>query len=470
MPIVSKYASFHTAIVGGYTNPSNAFGDNSSYATATPAKNNEVSAYFGFAGFTTAELPADATILRVTVTLEYFVSATNSLPTQGIQVFRGTGGLGSEQTNTTSSTADSLLEHEVLNGISLADLRSNDFVRAMVRSNRGNTNNAVTFNVRYVQVSVEYKTPEDYIRQFSDGVSVSETTSRSRGVFTSLTDAVAASDITFRDKIIEKWLTDNISVSDNSSRQSSFGRAISDGLTISDGSTDLKAFQLGLNDWATPADAQTSQKSISKSFADIVAVSDVPGIFSSNSMSGKIGLLARRIAQEVRSIWNSLDGKADGNHNHHGIYEVPLIFSTGLNRAINTVTVTYGTTPGTSAQGNDPRLSDARTPIDTSVTYAKLAADLTSRNSIAASNIDWSVGGVFTKTITTATTFTFSNLRLNKVITLVMTGNFAITLPMYCKIISGTYDGTANNYIQFHCTNTGSGTEEVWYVISKQAT
>jgi hypothetical protein len=115
----------------------------------------------------------------------------------------------------------------------------------------------------------------------------------------------------------------------------------------------------------------------------------------------------------------------------------------------------------------DSRLSDARTPADSSVTYAKLATSLTSRQAVSTSAINWSLGGVYTKTLTAATTFTFSNLQLNKTITLVVSGNYTITLPAYCKKISGTYDGTVTNYIQFHCTNATGGSEEVWYTISK---
>jgi len=142
------------------------------------------------------------------------------------------------------------------------------------------------------------------------------------------------------------------------------------------------------------------------------------------SLAGQISLLATRIATEVKSK--------------------------------------VGTT--------ESRLSDSRPPTDASVTYSKLATSLTGRQAVSASALDWSAAGVFTKSLTANTTFTFSNLQLNKTITLVVSGNNTITLPSYCKKISGTYSGTVTNYIQFHCTNAASGSEEVWYTISKQAT
>lgn len=153
---------------------------------------------------------------------------------------------------------------------------------------------------------------------------------------------------------------------------------------------------------------------------------------------------------------------ATSSHNHSGVYEPAFSKGTAFNK-------NFGTASGTVCQGNDSRLSNERTPSNGSVTYAKIASDLTSRQAVSASDINWSAGGVYTKTLTAATTFTFSNLQLNKVITLVASGNFTITLPAYCKRISGEYDGSTTNYIQFHCTNNASGSEEVWYTISKQA-
>ena len=119
---------------------------------------------------------------------------------------------------------------------------------------------------------------------------------------------------------------------------------------------------------------------------------------------------------------------------------------------------------------NDSRLSDTRTPSDSSVTHTKLSNSLKAISAVSASDIDWSAASIFTKTITTGTTLTFSNLQLNKVITLIISGNYTLALPGYCKRISGSYSGSAsNNYIQFHCTNDASGSEQVWYTISQEA-
>lgn len=106
-------------------------------------------------------------------------------------------------------------------------------------------------------------------------------------------------------------------------------------------------------------------------------------------------------------------------------------------------------------------------PANNTVTYAKIGTDLKNSSAISASDVNWNASGIFTKTLSANTTFTFSNLRLNKVITLVLNGNYAVTMPSEVKIISGEYDGSTTNYIQLHCTNTAIPV--VWCVISQEA-
>ncbi len=105
---------------------------------------------------------------------------------------------------------------------------------------------------------------------------------------------------------------------------------------------------------------------------------------------------------------------------------------------------------------------------DKAIDYSKIDDDLKGFSTISSSDIDWSTAGIFTKTLTAATTFTFSNLQVNKVITIVLDGNYTITWPSYMDenhLISGEYDGTVKNYIQVHCTNATAGSEEVWWAV-----
>jgi hypothetical protein len=159
MATISKYAAYHTPITTGYTNPSNAYADDGVYATAAPAKNAEVSAYFGFPAFTTDEIPDGATINSVTTEFKYHVSTTASIATQYWQTFKGTTGLGTEQSDASEPTSDVVKTHQVTSGITLTDLRSADTARMRLRSARGNSNTAVTFYIDYVKVTIDYTVP-----------------------------------------------------------------------------------------------------------------------------------------------------------------------------------------------------------------------------------------------------------------------------------------------------------------------
>ena len=215
------------------------------------------------------------------------------------------------------------------------------------------------------------------------------------------------------------------------------------------------------------------------------------------SLTSQISALATRIGQEVKALYQALSGKEPSiakstgylrytgtvwefknetylkaitksmveavltgsitSHNHAGTYE-PAISKTDAGFA-------YWTGTKWLMLPDDFFLTEVP---DGSITYTKLAPEMTQRV-VTAGNIDWNDGSIFTCTLTTATTFNHYNLKLNKVLTLLMTGDFTFTMPAYCKRISGSYDGSTVNYFQFHCTNNASGSEEVWYTISKQA-
>jgi len=140
-----------------------------------------------------------------------------------------------------------------------------------------------------------------------------------------------------------------------------------------------------------------------------------------------------------------------------------------LNDLHEPVTVTDSSEIDFTLTGQDITASIKSGSID----YSKVANDLKSSTAISTSDIDWSSAGVFTKTLTAATTFTFSNLQVNKVITIVLDGNYTITWPSYMDenhLISGEYDGTVKNYIQVHCTNATAGSEEVWWAVKAVGT
>lgn len=95
------------------------------------------------------------------------------------------------------------------------------------------------------------------------------------------------------------------------------------------------------------------------------------------------------------------------------------------------------------------------------ITYAKLGTEFTTSAALA-TNVDFSTAQVFTKTLTAATTLTFSNTEIGMVKDLVITGDFALTLPTG-STVAGVYDGTVSNLIQVVVT----GATQYWYSISK---
>jgi len=84
---------------------------------------------------------------------------------------------------------------------------------------------------------------------------------------------------------------------------------------------------------------------------------------------------------------------------------------------------------------------------------------------ISASDVDFSAGQVFTKTLSVDTTLTFSNASVGETKDLVITGDFSLTLPAEANIIYGTYDGTVSNLVQIVCTQTGPAV--YWVTISQ---
>jgi len=100
--------------------------------------------------------------------------------------------------------------------------------------------------------------------------------------------------------------------------------------------------------------------------------------------------------------------------------------------------------------------------------YTELADEFTTVDALSGTAVDWSAAQVFTKTISAATTLTFSNVSTGKVIDLVITssGSGSLTLPSSVKTISGTFDATGVYLIQIVSTN---GSTEQWATISQEA-
>lgn len=105
--------------------------------------------------------------------------------------------------------------------------------------------------------------------------------------------------------------------------------------------------------------------------------------------------------------------------------------------------------------------STALTIANDVINYDKLGAEFTTSAALA-TDVDFSSAQVFTKTLSGATTLTFSNAQIGMVKDLVITGNQALTLPAG-STVAGTYDGTVSNLIQVVVTGAG----QYWYSISQ---
>jgi hypothetical protein len=128
--------------------------------------------------------------------------------------------------------------------------------------------------------------------------------------------------------------------------------------------------------------------------------------------------------------------------------------------------------PGTSGQvltsDGTNWTSGTASPADSSVSYTKLAGDLVNNETSSSVNVDWSANSIFTKTIDVDTIFTFSNYQLNKTITLIVTGDYALGFPFTVRKITGTYVGAKTNYITLQCVKA-TAPQEVLAFISQES-
>jgi len=91
----------------------------------------------------------------------------------------------------------------------------------------------------------------------------------------------------------------------------------------------------------------------------------------------------------------------------------------------------------------------------------KTATDLGTGSSFS---VDFSTGSIFTAVANGAATITLSNYKINELVTIIISGNFAITLassgtPVFNKAGGVDYDGSTNNILQILCTNDGANPE-----------
>jgi hypothetical protein len=135
--------------------------------------------------------------------------------------------------------------------------------------------------------------------------------------------------------------------------------------------------------------------------------------------------------------------------------------------------VSFGTSAGTACEGNDSRLTDARTPTDSSVTYGKVADSLKTFATVT-SSIDLSANGGGIITLSANTAFAFTGFELNKSYLLIITANgFTPSWANAAKHIPVTGNesfGTSGVfYVNLTCIDATNGSEKLLTTIMKGA-
>ena len=134
---------------------------------------------------------------------------------------------------------------------------------------------------------------------------------------------------------------------------------------------------------------------------------------------------------------------------------------TGISVDQTTGAVTVTNSAPNATHTGDVTGATVLTISDDVISYAKLGTEFTTSAALA-TDVDFSSAQVFTKTLTGATTLTFSNASIGMVKDLVITGDFALTLPAG-STVAGTYNGTVSNLIQVVVTGAG----QYWFSISQ---
>ena len=156
MATASKFASANAVVTTGWTSPTNAYADDTSYATASPGRNATIDSDFKFADFASGDIPDGSTINSVTITARAWGSNATYM-TEGIRGRVSGADNGTE--GTTTSTTEVTISC-TLSGVTLANLRAaSTTVFARVRASKGATNTAYTGSLDWVQITVDYTGP-----------------------------------------------------------------------------------------------------------------------------------------------------------------------------------------------------------------------------------------------------------------------------------------------------------------------
>lgn len=158
-------ATAPTTNVGAWSSGGGGYSSDDSYATAAPPKNQTVTHRYGSFGL--AAIPVGASISRVTVSVEWAVSASNVQATLTAQAYVGGSPHGAALTNTSKPTTDTVQTFE-LSGLTREQLANGNF-ELEVRATRGNGGGGFTARLDAVGVTVDYTTSEQALTYDANG-------------------------------------------------------------------------------------------------------------------------------------------------------------------------------------------------------------------------------------------------------------------------------------------------------------
>lgn len=105
---------------------------------------------------------------------------------------------------------------------------------------------------------------------------------------------------------------------------------------------------------------------------------------------------------------------------------------------------------------------------DDSITYAKLGVEFTSTEPLGSvsgsATLNFATDQVFTATMTSSTSFAFSNANIGMTKDLILTGTGTPSFPVGTKQIAGTYDPAVSNFIQIVVVANG----DYWLSVSQE--
>jgi hypothetical protein len=160
MPTVFVAANAHTVVSTGWTNPGNAYVNNTTAATAlngSTTKNITHSGDFGFPAVSTGQIPDGSTIDAVRLVVRGYLSASNITGgTLGIEPHNPAGTAGGSESTTTNATTATDLVSSFSTLPTLANLRTAGQVRARTRGTKGNSSSGLTVYAEYVWMEVDY--------------------------------------------------------------------------------------------------------------------------------------------------------------------------------------------------------------------------------------------------------------------------------------------------------------------------